>query len=152
VHKPKPEISARAKRVWTRMREWYGVRVVDQYGETPPPDWCKAVDQADDRTVQRGLSLIRSRYVEHPPTLPQFEKVMQPPEGSGVRGPNEAVQLCEYVMKTRGNALTPLQVRTSWTYARDKMGELVVTVPADGAFPAISVTTLEMRSGQQVFA
>ncbi len=134
------------------MVEWYGTRVAEQYGETPPIDWCKAVDNADDMTVQRGLSLIKSRYLDHPPTLPQFEQAMRPAEASGARAPNESVQLCEYVMKTRGRILTPLQVRTSWTYSRDKAGDLVVTVPADGSSPAISVTALEMRSGQQALA
>jgi hypothetical protein len=134
------------------MVEWYGTRVQEQYGKEPPLDWCNAIDQADDTTVQRGLSLIRSRYLEHPPTLPQFEQVMRPPESHGARVPNESVQLCEYVMKTRGATLTPLQVRTSWTYSRDKMGELVVTVPADGESPSISITALEMRSGQQSLA
>ena len=148
---PKAEISPRAKRVWARMREWYGVRVVEQYGETPPIDWCKAVDSADDATVQRGLSLIKSRYLEHPPTLPQFEQVMRPPESGGIRAPSEQSQLCAYVMKTRGTTLTPLQIRSSWTYCRDRNGELVAIVPADGANASIAVSALEMRSGQQAF-
>jgi hypothetical protein len=133
------------------MVEWYGARVAEQYGVEPPIDWCRAIDSADDTTVQRGLSLIKSRYLDHPPTLPQFEQVMRPQEGVK-RGPTEVDQLCAYVMKTHGRTLTPMQIRTSWTYSRDKMGELVVTVPADGASPQISVTALEMRSGQQALA
>lgn len=133
------------------MVEWYGARVAEQYGESPPIDWCKVIDGVDDTTVQRGLSLIKSRYLDHPPTLPQFEQVMRPQE-SGTRGPSEADRLCAYVMKTRGVTLTALQIRTSWTYSRDRMGELVVTVPADGASPSISVDALEMRSGQQALA
>jgi hypothetical protein len=133
------------------MVEWYGARVAEQYGESPPIDWCHAIDRVDDTTVQRGLSLIKTRYLDHPPTLPQFEACMRPAE-SASRGPSEMDQLCAYVMKIHGSRLTPLQIRTSWTYSRDKSGELVATVPADGQSPAVSVTTLQMRSGQQAFA
>lgn len=147
----KPEISTRAKRVWARMREWYGVRVVDQFGETPPLDWCKAIDRSDDNTVKRALSLMRTRHLEHPPTLPQFELLIRPPENAN-RSPSEIDQLCTYVMKARGTQLTPLQIRRSWTYSRDRGGELCVTIAADGESPAITVSTLEMRSGQQELA
>lgn len=64
----------------------------------------------------------------------------------------EADQLCAFVMKHYGSRLTAKQIREAWSYTRDKAGELVATVPADGESPALSVTTLEMRSGQQAFA
>lgn len=147
--KPKPEISARAKRVWQRMREWYGVRVVDSFGETPPEDWCRVIDAADNSMVQRGLQLMRQRHLQHPPSLPQFEQLIRPPAG-GKPAVSEADQLCAYVVKSR--KLTALQLRTHWTYSRDKSGELIVTVPADDPSPAINVSALEMRSGQQELA
>lgn len=133
------------------MVEWYGARIAEQYGEDPPVDWCRAIDGADDTTVQRALSLIKTRYLDHPPTLPQFEAVMRPTEAA-TPGPSEINQLCAYVMKIHGASLTPLQIRTSWTYSRDRAGELVAVVPADGASPSVRVTALEMRSGQQAFA
>jgi len=134
------------------MVEWYGTRIQEQYGIEPPTDWCKAVDQADDTTVQRGLSLIKSRYLDHPPTLPQFEQVMRPQESGGTRGPTEQVQLCDYVMKTRGASFTAKQIRSAWTYCRDRNGELVAIVPEDGSNPSVAVSALEMRSGQQSLA
>lgn len=133
------------------MVEWYGARVAEQYGEDPPIDWCRAVDAVNDATVQRGLSLIKSRYIDHPPTLPQFEACMRPAESSN-RGPSELEQLCAFVMRHVGARLTPLQIRTSWTYSRDKAGELVVIVPADGESPQFRITALEMRSNQQTVA
>lgn len=134
------------------MVEWYGARVAEQYGTEPPVDWCKAIDAADDTTVQRGLSLIKSRHIDHPPTLPQFEACMRRPESSANNGPREVDQLCAFVMAHFGARLTALQIRTSWTYSRDKTGELVVIVPADGESSELRITALEMRSGQQAFA
>jgi hypothetical protein len=134
------------------MIEWYGTRVAEQYGTEPPIDWCKAVDAADDTTVQRGLSLIKSRHIDHPPTLPQFEACMRPAESGANSGPREVDQLCAFVMKHFGARLTPRQIRESWTYSRDKGGELVAIVPADGTSPEIRISALEMRTGQQVLA
>lgn len=146
-HSPSP----RAKRVWQRMVQWYGARVAEQYGDSPPIDWCRAVDGADDTTVQRALSLIKTRHLDHPPTLPQFEAVMRPTEAA-TRGPTQNEQLVAYVMKSYGSRLTPKQIREPWDYARDRDGELVAIVPADGDSASVKVTTLEMRSGQQSFA
>lgn len=147
MHKP----SARANRVWQRMVEWYGARVADQFGKEPPVDWCRAIDRSDDTTVQRALSLIKTRYLDHPPTLPQFEAVMRPAEASGVRRAGEAELLSAYVMRAYGARLTPRQTRGPWDYSRDKAGELCATVAADGDSPGVTVSALEMRSGQQEF-
>lgn len=134
------------------MVEWYGARVAEQYGQDPPVDWCRAIDRSDDATVQRALAIIKSRHLDHPPTLPQFEAVMRPAEAAGARVPGEAERLSAYVMRIHGRRLTPRQTRGPWDYSRDRAGELCATIAADGDSPGITVTALEMRSGQQDFA
>ncbi len=113
-HKP---ASARAKRVWQRLIEWYGTRLAEQYGETPPADWSEVVDNADNEAVKRALTVIRSKYVAHPPTFPQFAEAMAPVrKANGPRQPTVQDRLCEYVMRTIGTRLTPTQMRGPWTF------------------------------------
>lgn len=148
---PKPEISARAKKFWARMREWYGVRVVEQYGDTPPDDWRRIIDSTDNETVKRGLAIIRSRYFDHPPTFPQFEQAMRPAAMVN-QGPSPGDLLCAYVMKTYGSKLTAKQIREPWTYFGSAAGEIAgVSIPADGDSPAVRATLLDVQSGQQAF-
>lgn len=133
------------------MREWYGVRVVEQYGETPPDDWRRIIDGTDNEAVKRGLSVIRSRYFDHPPTFPQFEQAMRPTAMVG-QGPSPGDLLCSYVMKNYVSKLTAKQIRETWTYFGTVAGEITgVTVPADGESASVRVTLLEVRSGQQAF-
>jgi len=69
--------SRRALRVWDRLTQWYGQRIAEQYGPTPPADWAAAVDQAADADVQRALTECRAKHVSFPPTLPEFEALLR---------------------------------------------------------------------------
>lgn len=137
-----PEISARSRRVWQRLTEWYGTRMVEQYGEVPPSDWCEVVDDSDNESVRRGLAHIRVRFPQHPPTLPQFEQVMRPVQVS--RGPTVADRLCEHVMREHGGSLTPTQIRSPWTYLGAPEGIIGVIVPADGERPGYRVMVADL--------
>lgn len=117
-------ISARAERAWQRLTDWYGARLAESYGKVMPADWAKVIDATDNDTVKRGLSLIRSRYVQHPPTLPQFDQAMRPPEGTTTSGPNPAERLCAHVMRHYGGRLTEKQTRGPWTYIGTPGGEI----------------------------
>jgi hypothetical protein len=145
------EISARSKRVWQRLEEWYGARLLESYGKDIPHDWSRLVDGTDNETVKRGLSIIRNRYLDHPPTLPQFEQAMRPAAAAN-HGPSPGDVLCAFVMKTYGSRLTAKQIRETWTYFGTAAGEIAgVIVPADGDSPAVRVTLLDVQSGQQAF-
>jgi hypothetical protein len=109
-------ISARAKRVWQRLVEWYGTRLIEQYGESPPEDWCEAVDTVDNEAVKRGLASIRSKYIAHPPTFPQFSEAFAPPRSFGSQTKNTCELLTAFVMRTHGDRLTPRQIRGPWMY------------------------------------
>jgi len=98
--KTKPEPSARAKRVWQRLIEWYGARIVEQYGESPPDDWA-ARDRPHRQQFREARPANHPRPLfRHPPTLPQFDQAMSPP-ATVSRGPNPAEILAAFVMRTR---------------------------------------------------
>jgi len=115
---PKSPISARAKRVWQRLVEWYGTRLVEQYGESPPEDWCETIDGADNEAVKRALTSIRSKYINHPPTFPQFAESIAPVRApsSGGLSKNTCERLSDFVLQHYGSGLTPKQLRGPWTY------------------------------------
>jgi hypothetical protein len=134
-----PEVSKRAKQLWQRLIEWYGTRIVEQYGAAPPADWCCIVDELDNTAVKRGLSIIRARHIQHPPTLPEFDQAMRPKQDSAPQGPNPAERLCAYVLKTYRSNLTAKQIRVPWTYLGNGEGITGVVVPADGDRPGYRV-------------
>lgn len=154
---PKP--SPRAKRVWDRLQDWYGTRLTEQYGPTPPDDWCELIDRTDNDTVKRGLSLIRAEYLQFPPTFPQFEKALQPVVKAVVpKGPNVAEKLSVFVVKHR--RLTERQLGMPWTYigksfpAAEPTGKMKedhgieitgVVIPADGDHPGYRVMVEDMQ-------
>lgn len=115
------------------------MRFTDQYGDLPSQDWAAAVDKADDQTVQRGLALIRQRYLDHPPTLPQFEQCMAVPRAA--KGPTIAEQLTELAMRRYGARLTRKQFLEHWTYSNGSL-----SIPADGDNPGFRVTHDDLMS------
>jgi hypothetical protein len=130
---PKPQTSPRSKRVWKRLIEWYGTRIIEQYGEAPPDDWREIIDDIDNTQVKRGLSIIRSRFIQHPPTLPQFDQAMRPSGTEQKTGPNPAERLCAHVMRNYGRRMSAKQIRGPWTYVGRPDGEITgVVIDADG--------------------
>lgn len=137
---PKPkDITPRAKRVWQRLIEWYGARIVEQYGESPPDDWRDVIDAADNDTVKRGLGLIRTRYVQHPPTLPQFDQAMQPQVVA--KGPTAGVRLVAFAVREYGRRMTPRQISQPWTHIGGAGGtdSTGLVIPADGDSPGYRI-------------
>jgi hypothetical protein len=163
VPKP-PIISARAKRVWQRLTEWYGSRFTEQYGESPPEDWCASIDHVDNETVKRGLAAIRSKYAAHPPTFPQFDEAMAPIRSTGVRTESITDQLCAFVAHKYGSGLTPSQMRGPWVYIGRQFDSVDLTqkltanhgveitgvvIDADGDSPGYRVTVDDMLADAQ---
>lgn len=147
---PHAEPSRRALRFWKRLTDWYGARLVEQYGEEPPDDWCAAIDKASDRQVLDALTAIRSQHVQFPPSLPQLEQLLRPKYQAGPKkSPQE--QLCEWVVANR--ALTPAQLRAVWTwlytgspYAGSTDFAIVgVVIPPDGEAPGHRIMLEDMN-------
>lgn len=142
-----PAISARAKRAWQRLMEWYGTRMAEQYGDSPPPDWCEVIDSIDNDAVKRGLSILRSRFIQHPPTLPQFDQAMRPAGAAQDGGPNPAEKLCAQVMRSYGRRLSRKQIREPWTYLAKPDGEITgVVIAADGDHPGYRLMVDDMAA------
>lgn len=152
--------SQRAQRVWDRLSQWYGARLAEQYGDTPPPDWCEVIDDADNDTVKLVLAQIREKHTTHPPTFPEFDalfaKAKRPVAAS--TGPTIKEQLADFVLKHR--ALTREQLRMPWTFLgrqfdapgpdgkmRHNWGVEItgVVVPADGDALGYRVMVADMQ-------
>jgi hypothetical protein len=101
-------------RVWDRMNDWYGVRMSEAYGATPPRDWCRAVDHASDSQVRDALTKMRRAHTSHPPTLPEFEALLAPPRTSVAQGSPIVSRLADYAIKHL--RLTPRQLAAPWTW------------------------------------
>lgn len=159
---PKHTVSPRAKRLWQRLIEWYGARITEQFGEVPPEDWCATIDGVDNETVKRGLTIIRTKYMVYPPTLPQFDDAMAPAKtAKGAREPTVQERLCAYVARSYGDMLTPKQLAMPWTYigkrftAQDGGGKTTedhgfeitgVVIAADGDSQGYRVMVVDMDS------
>lgn len=111
---PSSETSRRAMRVWRRLTEWYGARIVDQYGEEPPADWRRAVDRSPDPDIQRALAECRAKHVSFPPTLPEFEALLRPRKTAASRRATMQERLVDYVLAHRNPH--PDQLAQPWTF------------------------------------
>lgn len=95
--------SPRALRVWDRLRQWYGARLAEQYGDAPPDDWCESVDCASDEAVRLALRGVREKHVTYPPTLPEFEALLRRGAAASARAHSADLraQLVEHINRTR---------------------------------------------------
>ena len=154
-------VSVRAKRLWEKLRDWYGTSLIDQYGDMPPSDWCEMIDGADNETVKAALAEIRSKHLTFPPRFPEVDSIfskLERPSGGDV-GPSMQDRLADYVL--RNYQLTPNQLRLPWTYigetfdapgldgkVRRNHGVNItgVVIPADGDAPGYRVMVVDMQS------
>lgn len=153
--------SPRAKRAWERLKQWYGTRLTEQFGMTPPKDWAAVVDSTENEEVSRGLDFIRRTYTDWPPTFPQFEKALKPVQKVVSKGPTPAEQLTQFVLKHR--RLTPRQLAgvPRWTFLgkefdamapdgkmRERYGKEIVgvVIPADGDSPGFRIMIEDMQA------
>jgi hypothetical protein len=110
-----PKVSRRASRVWDRLGQWYGSRLADNYGPTPPEDWCEVIDRTDDERLHSALSHLRHQSPVHPPTLGQLEDAI-PKRETGLGGPSSPTRLAELLLKTHGSEMCAHQFRMGWNY------------------------------------
>jgi len=147
------EVSPRAVKLWARLSEWYGTRLVETYGPVPPRDWCRLVDRSNNGDIKRALATIRLKHPSHPPTLPEFEAALKPavPAHRDAAAPTVQERLVAHVTATQ--QLTRQQLRSTWTWlyrraqwtdgmnrSRDELAECIgVVIPADGDIPSVRV-------------
>ena len=104
--------SRRANNVWRRLVQTYGTKMADQYGPSPPPDWCTLIDRTDDDRIESAIVAVRQKYVDWPPTLPQFEASI--PGRKITHGDSIPDRLAVYAV--RALKLCEHQLPIPWTY------------------------------------
>lgn len=124
--------STRSFRTWRRLSAHYGTRLVDQYGKSPPEDWCRTIDGTDDPRLEQALMVLRREYPDHPPTLGQFERCIPERE---IDNENVIDALAVYV--TTHSRFCEHQRCMPWTY----FGYYRETVDARGRPSRIPITT-----------
>jgi hypothetical protein len=137
-----PKASPRAREFWKRMLAWYGARMADQYGMTPPPDWCEAVDRTCRAGLERALAEIKQQHAIHPPTYPQFDAIVARVSRVILSGPSMHQRLREYVVKHR--MLTRMQIAMPWTYRFVESECVAVDIPDDGETKGFRVRVADM--------
>lgn len=146
--------SDRAKRFWQRLTAWYGTRITEAYGPTIPSDWAALIDAHTNDQVKAVLSLVRAKYLQYPPSLPEVDSLFVKASSKPISNiPTMQSMLSKFVVKHR--KLTKDQVRWPWRYlyrgdAHSGSGfEVVgVDVPADGNSPGYRVMVEDMQLEQ----
>jgi hypothetical protein len=110
------KLSYRATKTWERLGQWYGSRLADNYGPTPPDDWCELINRTDDESLDAALFAVRRESPIHVPTLGQIENAI-PKRESGNSGPSKPERLASLMMRIHGKDLCPHQIRMIWTYS-----------------------------------
>ena len=112
---PVYRVSARAKRVWGKLQDWYG-DALSQYGPFPPQDWCEVIDdELTNAAMERAaLSEIRNKHVTFPPRFPEFAVILARAGRPVLSGTCMQQRLCDFVLEHR--TLTDAQLRAPWTY------------------------------------
>lgn len=110
------KISSRASKVWERLGQWYGARMADSYGPTPPDDCAELIDRTDDVRLWDALFAVRKETPIFPPTLGQLEAALPRRNLDADRQPSKAQTLCELMLKTHGMQMCMHQHARPWNY------------------------------------
>lgn len=137
--KPKHRISARAKRMWDRLQNWYG-DALDQYGPHAPEDWCESIDSLPDLEAERAvLAEIRANHPTFPPRFPEFDAICahaRSPRPGAVIGDSLHQRLCDYALRAHSG----LQAWKPWSYERRGGQVTAVNIPReDGSTLRVTV-------------
>jgi hypothetical protein len=158
--------SKRVQTFWTRLKQWYGQRIVDAYGEEAPPDWARIIDYADNSQLKSALEKLKSIAPVHPPTFPQFEQAIKNVTAFSAPARRDIVEeLGNFVLRRHHQGIAPLtnyQIAgiPPWTYigkefdAPDLAGVMKknhgvdfvgVIIPSDGDHPGYRVMVEDMN-------
>ena len=103
--------SKRASRVWQRMEQMFGAALNAAYPLGMTDAMAQVVDRLEDQSVKDGLA--RMKGMRRPPTLMEFQRVMDSTPAVQVR-PNPMMALVAYA--TKNLSLTDRQLRSPWTF------------------------------------
>lgn len=151
---PTYTISARVRKFWKTISDWYGADVIAKhFGAIPPQEWCEAVDSIGSRELMaKVLGEVKSRHVTFPPRFPEFDAIVtrccRPHRHD--TGPSIETRLAEYVLKHK--PLTRAQlIGGSWEYlyrGNARTGEGLettgVVIAPDGPNPGYRVMVADL--------
>ena len=66
-------MSVRAKRIWDRMMEIYGMRWVNSYGAEPTELWVELAESLEDYQIRHAIRTFAHSLDSFVPTLGQFK-------------------------------------------------------------------------------
>lgn len=76
--RPKYFISPRAKDFWHKLCTWYGTSKMDDFGEYPSVEVCKAIDAIRHRDDMSAVLVdVKSKHPAWPPTTPQLDAIIR---------------------------------------------------------------------------
>lgn len=110
------KLSRRASRIWERLGQWYGSRLADAYGPTPPEDWAELIDRTDDERLEDALVSVRRESPVFPPTLGQLEAAIPKRQHASGREPSKAQQIADLMLKKHGREMCVHQLAQPWNY------------------------------------
>lgn len=108
------KVSRRASQIWNRLGQWYGSKLADSYGPTPPPDWITVIDRTDDERLDQALIDIRRASPIFPPTLGQLEAALPARRIAG--SPSAVLMLAEAAELRWRTSLCKHQRGRPWNY------------------------------------
>ncbi len=112
---PRKQPSKRALVYWGKLIEWYGSRVAENYGDSPPEEWCEFFDRNDPDDVTQAMRSCRHSTPIHPPTLGQLEAAV-PEKIVGPSGPSKAQKLCDLMLEKHDKEMCKHQRAKPWNY------------------------------------
>lgn len=148
-------VSVRAERFWSKLRDWYGTALTDQYGAKPPVDWCAVIDNANNDTVRDALTEIKIKHVTFPPRFPEVAAIFSRLQRPVHRDASLQEKLREFAL--RYYKLTPNQIRLPWEdlYAGQSgypgvpaSSDFAITgvlIPSDGEHPGFRIMVIDMQ-------
>lgn len=105
--------SRKALKVWARLGMWYGSKLADNYGPTPPDDWAELIDRTDEERLGEALLAVRRETPIFPPTLGQLEAAIPRPRVTSWSEPSKPQQIAELMLN---RDLCKHQLASRWTF------------------------------------
>ena len=131
-HKPKHAVSPRAKGFWEKLCTWYGASKMEDFGDWPPVEICRAIDALLHRDdIAAVLLEIKDTHKVWPPTTPQLEAIVRKHTAPPVDWSKMRDRLAQHVIRTRyARMSTPQRIGIPrWTWSQGG----VFIPPGDGA-------------------
>lgn len=76
--KPQHFVSPRAKDFWQKLCTWYGASKMEDFGDWPPIEICKAVDAIRHRDEMSAVLVgVKGKHPAWPPSTPQLEAIIR---------------------------------------------------------------------------